>query len=170
VVIPLPRMAEYTDGIERINIELSLRNKIALCDELEAFFSRGDLPLGKQDDAAGIASAELLEDRVAQALAWCSDVRALWQGWLQDVDPLFPQLQDHTLRASWKTQIRDPLATIFTGAAFQPIMDACTGMHQRCSRGGCGWPCTCTPATAMCTPTSRSTATTMKCCRPPTAR
>ena len=27
VVIPLPRMAEYTDGIERINIELSLRNK-----------------------------------------------------------------------------------------------------------------------------------------------
>ncbi len=28
VVIPLPRMAEYTDGIERINIELSLANKI----------------------------------------------------------------------------------------------------------------------------------------------
>jgi FAD/FMN-containing dehydrogenases len=33
VVIPLPRMAEYTDGIERINIELSLRNKLKLCDE-----------------------------------------------------------------------------------------------------------------------------------------
>jgi FAD/FMN-containing dehydrogenase len=31
VVIPLPRMAEYTDGIERINIELSLRNKLKLC-------------------------------------------------------------------------------------------------------------------------------------------
>ena len=30
-------MAEYTDGIERINIELSLRNKIRLADELEAF-------------------------------------------------------------------------------------------------------------------------------------
>src|SRR6187402_3258083 len=38
VVIPLPRMAEYTDGIERINIELSLRNPLALCDALEAFF------------------------------------------------------------------------------------------------------------------------------------
>jgi FAD/FMN-containing dehydrogenase/Fe-S oxidoreductase len=135
VVIPLPRMAEYTDGIERINIELSLRNKIALCDELAAFFSRGDLPLGQQDDAAGIASAELLEDRVAQALEVVQDVRALWQGWLQDVAMLFPQLQDHTLRASWKTQIRDPLATIFTGAAFQPIMDACTGMHQRVLKG-----------------------------------
>ncbi len=51
VVIPLPRMAEYTDGIERINIELSLRNKLKLCDELRAFFERGDLPLGKHDEA-----------------------------------------------------------------------------------------------------------------------
>jgi FAD/FMN-containing dehydrogenase len=32
VVIPLPRMGEYTDGIERINIELSLRNKLALTE------------------------------------------------------------------------------------------------------------------------------------------
>ncbi|MEG0412189.1 MAG: DUF3683 domain-containing protein, partial [Comamonas sp.] len=38
VVIPLPRMAEYTDGIERINIELSLRNKLKFCDALLAFF------------------------------------------------------------------------------------------------------------------------------------
>src|SRR5690606_27758163 len=46
VVIPLPRMAEYTDGIERINIELSLRNKIELADELEKFLVHGNLPLG----------------------------------------------------------------------------------------------------------------------------
>ncbi|MEO8855437.1 MAG: DUF3683 domain-containing protein, partial [Burkholderiaceae bacterium] len=51
VVIPLPRMAEYTDGIERMNIELSLRNKIALCDALQMFFAQGNLPLGKQEDA-----------------------------------------------------------------------------------------------------------------------
>ena len=69
VVIPLPRMAEYTDGIERINIELSLQNKLALCDALTEFFERSDLPLGKTDDANDIPSAELLEDRVAQALA-----------------------------------------------------------------------------------------------------
>src|SRR5664279_5285458 len=62
VVIPLDRMGEYTDGIERINIELSLQNKIALCDALEDFFAKGDLPLGKSDDAGEIASAELLED------------------------------------------------------------------------------------------------------------
>ncbi len=36
VVIPLPRMGEYTDAIERINIELSIENKLELLAELDA--------------------------------------------------------------------------------------------------------------------------------------
>ena len=135
VVIPLPRMAEYTDGIERINIELSLRNKIRLADELEAFFTRGNLPLGKQDDAGEIASAELLEDRVGQALVLVREVRELWRGWLTGVDTLFAQLQSHALRASWKTQLRAPLQNIFSGAAFQPILGECNAIHQRVLKG-----------------------------------
>jgi FAD/FMN-containing dehydrogenase/Fe-S oxidoreductase len=135
VVIPLPRMGEYTEGIERINIELSLRNKIKLADALEAFFARGNLPLGKTDDASDIPSAELLEDRVQQALALVREVRALWAGWLSDVDALFPQLQDHRLRASWKTQIRAPLQAIFSGAAFGPLLAECTAIHQRVLKG-----------------------------------
>lgn len=135
VVIPLPRMAEYTDGIERINIELSLRNKIQLADELEAFFARGRLPLGKQDDAGEIPSAELLEDRVAQATDVVRSVRAQWQDWLTHADELFPQLQDHTLRASWKTQIRAPLQQIFAGNAFAPILAEVTAIHKRVLKG-----------------------------------
>ena len=135
VVIPLPRMGEYTEGIERINIELSLRNKIALAEALEHFFERGNLPLGKQDDASEIASAELLEDRVGQALAIVREVRMQWQEWLTNVDPLFPQLQDHTLRASWKTQIRTQLEAIFTGEAFAPILRETTAIHQRVLKG-----------------------------------
>jgi len=135
VVIPLPRMAEYTDGIERINIELSLKNKLALCDALDAFFTRGQLPLGKQDDAHEIPSAELLEDRVGQAVALIAEVRGLWQGWLDQVDSLFPQLQDHTLRASWKTQIRAGLQKIFTGASFLPILDECNSIHKTVLKG-----------------------------------
>ncbi|QIL69850.1 FAD/FMN-binding oxidoreductase [Diaphorobacter sp. HDW4B] len=135
VVIPLPRMWEYTDGIERINIELSLRNKLKLCDALEEFFARGNLPLGKQDDAGEIPSAELLEDRVAQALAQVAEVRALWQDWLNNVETLFPQLQDHTLRASWKTQIKAPLALIFNGAPFQPILAEVNAIHKRVLKG-----------------------------------
>jgi FAD/FMN-containing dehydrogenase/Fe-S oxidoreductase len=135
VVIPLPRMAEYTDGIERINIELSLQNKLALCDALEVFFRQGNLPLGRQDDASDIPAAELLEDRVAQALALLAEVRALWALWLRDVDALFSPLQDHRLRASWKTQIRQPLRQIFSGVAFEPILAECNAIHQRVLKG-----------------------------------
>jgi FAD/FMN-containing dehydrogenase/Fe-S oxidoreductase len=143
VVIPLPRMGEYTDGIERINVELSLRNKLALVDALEAFFERGNLPLGRGDDAGEIPSAELLEDRVQQALALLQAVRALWQGWLDSLDlvqpetgeTVFVQLQDGRLRASWKTQIRGPLQTLFAGAAFTQVLAECRRIHQEVLRG-----------------------------------
>ncbi|WP_367065992.1 DUF3683 domain-containing protein [Oryzisolibacter sp. LB2S] len=135
VVIPLPRMAEYTDGIERINIELSLRNKLKLCDALQDFLARPDLPCAKQGDAAGITATELLGDRVAQAQALVAEVRALWQGWLDNVAELFPQLQDHSLRASWKTQLQRPLADIFVGAAFEPILKEMAAIHQKVLKG-----------------------------------
>jgi FAD/FMN-containing dehydrogenase/Fe-S oxidoreductase len=157
VVIPLPRMGEYTEGIERINIELSLRNKLALIDALERFFVKGTLPLGKSDDAGEIASAELLEDRVQQALALLAEVRTQWQDWLHQLHDdlhddlheqlqgdaragvkertVFHDLQDHTLRASWKTQIRAPLQSLFAGAALQPIVDECRRIHKEVLRG-----------------------------------
>ncbi|HET9820930.1 MAG TPA: FAD/FMN-binding oxidoreductase [Burkholderiaceae bacterium] len=137
VVIPLERMGEYTDGIERINIELSLRNKLELVDRLEAFFRHGALPLGKSDDAGEIPSAELLEDRVQQALALLAEVRMLWTGWLEGLDSegTFVRLQDARLRASWKTQILQPLQSLFAGAAFVPLLDACRRIHQEVLRG-----------------------------------
>jgi len=143
VVIPLERMGEYTLGIERINIELSLRNKLALIDRLEAFFAQGTLPLGKTDDAGEIPSAELLEDRVQQALALLREVRALWLGWLQGLDivqpdverSFFDQIQDGSLRASWKRQILKPLQELFAGAAFTPLLEECKRIHQEVLKG-----------------------------------
>jgi FAD/FMN-containing dehydrogenase/Fe-S oxidoreductase len=143
VVIPLPRMGEYTNGIERINIELSLRNKLQLLDRLEEFFEDGELPLGKSDDAGDINSAELLGDRVAQALALLRETRMQWLFWLTHIDDaaeagqpsLFEQLQDHSLRASWRTQILRPFQEIFAGAALTPIVDACKKIHQEVLRG-----------------------------------
>ena len=135
VVIPLLRMAEYTDGIERINIELSLRNKLALCDALLNFLQQGNLPLGKAEDPADTPSAELMQERVSQAIALVADVRTLWQGWLDRVQELFTELQDHALRASWKTQLREPLHGIFTGGAFAAILAECTAIHKRVLKG-----------------------------------
>ena len=133
VVIPLPRMAEYTDGIERINIELSLRNKLALCDALLEFFAQGELPLGQSEDR--ISAAELLEDRVHQAQALVQQVRAQWADWLANVATLFPELQEHRLRASWKTQLKAPMAHIFSGQAFQPVLAELNKIHQRVLKG-----------------------------------
>ena len=144
VVIPLERMGEYTDGIERINIELSLRNKLELIDALEHFFARSALPLGKGDDAGEIPSAELLEDRVQQALALLGEVRALWSGWLAGLDAAqadhagksyFALLQDARLRASWKTQVLKPLQQLFAGAAFTALLDECRRIHKQVLRG-----------------------------------
>ncbi|KAA3634133.1 MAG: DUF3683 domain-containing protein, partial [Proteobacteria bacterium] len=45
VVIPLERLAEYSEGVERINIEYSLKNKIAMGEALRACMTGlGDTP------------------------------------------------------------------------------------------------------------------------------
>ncbi|MFO1293849.1 MAG: FAD/FMN-binding oxidoreductase [Rubrivivax sp.] len=143
VVIPLARMGEYTEGIERINIELSLRNKLALADRLEAFFVHEEMPLGRSEDAGEISRAVLLEDRVQLALGLLRVVRALWKSWLANLDlehgesgrSVFALLQDHTLRASWKRQLLEPLQQLFVGAAFEPIVARCKAIHQEVLRG-----------------------------------
>ncbi len=88
VVIPLNRMGEYTDGIERINIELSIKNKLQLADQLTAFFDAGHLPVGKSDDASGesIGEEEMLGDRVPQAQDVLAATRARWTYILAHLD------------------------------------------------------------------------------------
>ncbi|MDE2564434.1 MAG: FAD/FMN-binding oxidoreductase, partial [Burkholderiales bacterium] len=147
VVIPLPRMGEYTEGIERLNVELSLRNKLELVEALQDFFAGGALPLGRSDDAGEIPSAELLEDRVQQAQALLAEVRARWQHWRDQLDVVqpagtpgagqtcFEMLQDGRWRASWKLQVLAPLQALFSGGAFVPLLDECRRIHREVLRG-----------------------------------
>jgi Fe-S oxidoreductase len=39
-------------------------------------------------------------------------------------------LQNHTLRASWKQELRAPLRQIFDGGIYQPILDRCEAIHK----------------------------------------
>ncbi|GAB1233467.1 DUF3683 domain-containing protein [Ferrigenium sp. UT5] len=150
VVIPLPRMGDYCDGVERINIELSLGNKLKLLDALDEF-CKGELPLRYQDDEQ-LGAAELLGDRPSSARQLLAEVRARWQ-WLhdnldapldscpfapsdrQDAVTVFDAVQRHLLRASWKRELREPLRQIFNGGTYQPILDACNAIHQRVLKG-----------------------------------
>lgn len=146
VVIPLPRMGDYCDGVERINIELSLSNKLQLLDALAEFFA-GNLPLYYQDDQQ-LGDEELLGNRPQQARELLADVHARWQ-WLldnldapiaectyapagvQDAETVFDAVQNHTIRASWKTEIREPLRQLFSGRTYQTILDQCDAIHAR---------------------------------------
>jgi FAD/FMN-containing dehydrogenase/Fe-S oxidoreductase len=153
VVIPLPRMGDYCDGIERINIELSIANKLALCDALAGFL-QGDLPLHLGE--ADVDKEELVGDRREQALELVAATRAHWQSLLDGLDrpyspmrqwhPLppaivgsddtvFHRLQDHTLRVSWKTELRAPLEAIFDGSAYRPIVERIEGIHAEVLKG-----------------------------------
>jgi FAD/FMN-containing dehydrogenase/Fe-S oxidoreductase len=168
VVIPLNRMGEYTDGIERINIELSIKNKLQLADELQAYFNAGGLPITKSDDSTGegVPYEEILGDRPQQADALLASVSARWTWILANLDQrlgdlgerldehalahlapafltrlaqqpdatLFDVVQDHTVRVSWKQELRAVLRQIFNGAAYKPILDECTEIHKRVLR------------------------------------
>ena len=143
VVIPLPRMGDYCDGIERINIELSLGNKIKLLKALTEFFA-GELPLYYQDDAQ-VGDEELLGNRPQQARDLLEEVSKHWQWLLDNLDApasgipgssdlsgsVFNVLQDRSVRASWKREVRDPLRQIFSGNTYMPILEQCTAIHQR---------------------------------------
>ncbi|OQK18151.1 FAD-linked oxidase [Methyloprofundus sedimenti] len=154
VVIPLPRMGDYCDGIERINIELSLRNKIRLCSALSHFL-QGELPLRHYED--DINKAELIGDRRELALNTVEQVRKRWQ-WLYDnldtplpkaeaafeqlgisvgeftnrteQPSLFHRIQDHSIRVSWKQELLLSLKEIFEGDNFKLIIERLEMTHK----------------------------------------
>jgi FAD/FMN-containing dehydrogenase/Fe-S oxidoreductase len=159
VVIPLPRMGDYCDGIERINIELSTQNKLALCDALTQFI-QGDLPLHRGDTT--LDTAVLIGDRRQSALEAVTAVRARWQWLLDNLDlplaeaetrfaefgivagnltnradnpRLFHRLQDYSVRTAWKQELKPQLETIFDGSVYRPILDRIEAIHKEVLRG-----------------------------------
>jgi FAD/FMN-containing dehydrogenase/Fe-S oxidoreductase len=133
VVIPLERLGEYTDAIERINIELSIRNKLELLAALEDYLALGsDL----SDTAEGGST------RRTEARELLSRVRLHWQYLLRNMDAadgesnkVFEGLQDRSIRVSWKTEVRSALARIFVGSAFAPVLAECDAIHKRILQG-----------------------------------
>lgn len=155
VVIPLERLGEYSDGIERINIELSIQNKLKLCTALADYLS-GSLPVEQFD--SGLPKSEFLGERAAHALAFVNDVRERWQWLLEHLDaPLadyqarygdkivadkqaiasqssFIAFRDFRLRVSVKEDVMKPLAEMFSGLADKKIMEGLGKIHSKIVR------------------------------------
>ncbi|WP_043649147.1 DUF3683 domain-containing protein [Chitinilyticum litopenaei] len=159
VVIPLPRLGDYSDAIERINIELSIGNKLELLDAFTEFFAQGRLPIDAAD--APVGHDVLIGDRRETALQLIARTRAHWQ-WIRDnLDAAFelyttaypdaplerefsqedtPQsvfhaMRDFILRMSWKRELQAELETLFAGRTDKPILDAIAAIHQKVLKG-----------------------------------
>jgi len=151
VVIPLSRLADYSDGVERINIELSIGNKLRLLDALEAFL-RGELPLVEDEDTR--VDPDMLAAKRQQALAQLDAARQHWRHVLENLDSplhtlgnlaqeilaragmteltsIFHAVQERQLRVSWKQEVRKPLHQILTGREYQKILERCDEIHKK---------------------------------------
>jgi FAD/FMN-containing dehydrogenase/Fe-S oxidoreductase len=145
VVIPLERLGEYTDAIERINIELSIRNKLELLTALEEYFSgeggSGSVSSSVSSSVSG-GAADGDAARMAEARDLIVSIRARWQYLLEHMDDaesdsgsVFDRLQDRSIRVSWKVEVRATLARIFVGSVFAPVLESCDAIHKRVLQG-----------------------------------
>jgi FAD/FMN-containing dehydrogenase/Fe-S oxidoreductase len=134
VVIPLERLGDYTDGVERLNIEMSIRNKLKLADRLAAFFAQPDAEHLWRPGSEARPSDDELEAALDEARTLVADVRARWQDLLDRIDTTFGDLQSHASVVSWKSELREPLERIFAGRAFEPLLAQCNVIHREVLR------------------------------------
>lgn len=123
VVIPLERLGEYSDEVERINIEFSLKNKIRIA---RAFIS--------------VLEASSDPNRT-HAVHFVEKIRERWQAMLDGLDsdaaPYLPEgteakdgetvflaMRDMRLRASVKTEILAPLSESISTERLEALKEA----------------------------------------------
>lgn len=154
VVIPLDRLSEYNDGIERINIVQSTRNKLvmvnAVCDYLST--QPKELKQHKADFEESVENNAIIQTKIEAACAHLDQVRVRWEGLLnsfdslakdklellpEDVqakliegDTLFNVLQRRDLRISYRVEVEKPLKEMFQGQDLAALRNKLDGIHS----------------------------------------
>lgn len=134
VVIPLEKLGDYTDGVERINIEYSLENKLHICDALLQLFDDPALPAIFNQRPDLRPTPELLQEKLHEAQALVQKVRDRWRDLENRLDETFPSLQNQTEIVSWKKELREPLEDIFAGLALAPMVERCKEVQEQVLR------------------------------------
>ena len=154
VVIPLHNLAAYTEGIERINIRLSITNKLTLIEELLGTL-QSDMPeLRKLPDYEASAENDaLLLGKTETAQQHLTQVQRRWQQTLEHFDTPATDVKDlldektiesirendrlidlllrRNLRISYHQEIRQPISEIFTGRGLTPVCEKMTDIHKK---------------------------------------
>ncbi len=151
VVIPLPRLADYNEGIERINIEYSTLNKLRMVAAIRGYLqndvvspksqdyetsSEGEAIFASKRNAA-IEYLEKVEQRWQQLLD-CIDVAALndvallddkARDSVQPGDTLLQLLLRRDLRISYRQEVERPLKDIFHGHDLEQVRKRMDEIH-----------------------------------------
>ena len=158
VVIPLDRLDAYSEGIERINIEQSINNKLQLIDAaLEVLAdTSGELERKLKQHPDYEESPEndaIFASKKEHAANHLKTIRQRWQSILQkadepanlnndlldeharerlrDDDKIMNLLLRRDLRISYKQEIKKPLDDIFVGETLKPVREAIEKVHQK---------------------------------------
>ena len=158
VVIPLPRLAEYNDGIERINIELSTKNKLLMIETVQSYLL-SDMPELNTMVAGQVPDYEQSEETIAiieaKKKAALSHLQQTYDCWkiilnkmdepaishlellndetkeaLLQNDTLFQLLQRRQLRISYRRYIEQPLKEIFAGHNLEGVRKKLDDIHS----------------------------------------
>ncbi len=154
VVIPLDRLDEYSAGIERINIEYSTRNKLAIVEAVLDFLSGDLVPLHRDSEfvdseenraivrAKQDAARELLQSRHANWSALLAHLEApaaehvalldaVAQERLRPGDRVLDLLLRRELRISYRREVERPLQEIFSGHEWTGLLENLADIHTR---------------------------------------
>ncbi|HEY5790207.1 MAG TPA: DUF3683 domain-containing protein, partial [Gammaproteobacteria bacterium] len=154
VVIPLDQLAAYSEGIERINIEQSVRNKLAMVDAVRAYLEEGVAAAagGPEYERSDEADA-ILAGKVEAARRHLEAVQADWRELLAHLDEPaadHPDLLDadvrrklgdgdtlehlllrRDLRVSYRASVERPLKEIFGGQELAAVRTRLDAIHAR---------------------------------------
>lgn len=120
VVIPLKNLATYNNGIERINIEQSLSNKIAMANAVSDYIAS----IKSEDDT-------LLGDKLIAANKIVQETLADWHSISAAMDQHFITLQNRQQVISFRHSIEKPLLAIFSGDDYQSIRSELQSIHRK---------------------------------------
>jgi FAD/FMN-containing dehydrogenase/Fe-S oxidoreductase len=158
VVIPIERLPEYSRGIEHINIEQSIRNKLQMIDAVLEYLS-GDLPELREarDYESSKEGDAIVEAKKSAAREHLSNVRARWRTLLDNLDvdarqfnailddttrgriragdTLFHLAQRRDLRISYRRDVERPLKSIFLGRELEGICRRLDEIHAQWRSG-----------------------------------
>ncbi len=159
VVIPLPCLGDYNEGIERINIELSIKNKLTMIESVLNYLS-SDMPelhpsiLGQApDDESSIEATNIINAKKSAAEKHLQDIKQSWMvilnnldekaslyldavrlnsaGDINDAETLFILLQRRQIRISYRQRIEKPLKEIFSGHDFEQVRKKFDALHAK---------------------------------------